>query len=178
VCGDGDEPYILDEADMRNADVVVAATGHDEDNLVVCLLGKLEYDVPLAIARINNPANEWLFTDRFGVDVPVSSTNVMFSLIESEVSLGDIITLLKLRADDMSIDELTLPADAGCVGKRLAELPLPPDTQVMVLIRAGKVVPPRGETVLAAGDELLILSPSGQEERLRVVFGVHAEPRL
>lgn len=177
VCGDGDEPYILDEAELRNAHAVVAATGHDEDNLVVCLLAKLEYAVPLAIARINSPANEWLFTERFGVDVPVSSTNVMFSLIESEVSMGDIVTLLRLRADNMAIDELSLPPDAGCIGKKVAELALPPETQIMVLIRAGKVVPPRGDTVLMGGDELLILSPVNAEEELRRVFGVHTEPK-
>jgi trk system potassium uptake protein TrkA len=177
VCGDGDEPYILDEADLRAAHAVVAATGHDEDNLVVCLLAKLEYGVPLAIARINNPANEWLFNERFGVDVPVSSTNVMYSLIESEVSMGDIVTLLRLRAEDLAIDEVTLPEDAGCVGKRLADIDLPPDTQIMVLIRDGKVVPPRGDTALLAGDNLLILSHTAAESALRAALGVHNEPK-
>lgn len=82
ICGDGDEPYILDSANIRNADAVVAATGDDEDNLVVCLLAKIEYDVPLTIARINNPANEWLFTKRFGVDEPVSNTAIMVELLD------------------------------------------------------------------------------------------------
>ena len=72
MCGDGDEPYVLEDADVAKADAIVAATGDDEDNLVVCLLGKYEYNVPLTIARINNPKNEWLFTEQFGVDVPVS----------------------------------------------------------------------------------------------------------
>lgn len=82
ICGDGDEPYVLDEADVRSADAVVAATGHDEDNLVVTLLGKYEYKVPVTIARINNPRNEWLFTDEFGVDMPVSNTAMMADLLE------------------------------------------------------------------------------------------------
>jgi trk system potassium uptake protein TrkA len=82
VCGDGDEPYVLDEADTRSADAIVAATGHDEDNLVVTLLGKYEYKVPVTIARINNPRNEWLFTDEFGVDMPVSNTQMMADLLE------------------------------------------------------------------------------------------------
>lgn len=82
VNGDGDEPYVLDDADVRSADAVVAATGHDEDNLVVTLLGKFEYKVPVTIARINNPRNEWLFTDEFGVDMPVSSTTMMAELLD------------------------------------------------------------------------------------------------
>lgn len=82
ICGDGDEPYVLDDANVRNADAIVAATGDDEDNLVVCLLGKLEYNVPVTIARVNNPANEWLFTETFGVDMTVSSTATMAELLD------------------------------------------------------------------------------------------------
>jgi trk system potassium uptake protein len=82
ICGDGDEPYVLDEADTRAANAIVAATGHDEDNLVVTLLGKNEYKVPVTIARINNPSNEWLFTDEFGVDMPVSNTSMMADLLD------------------------------------------------------------------------------------------------
>lgn len=82
ICGDGDEPYVLDDANARTADAIVAVTGHDEDNLVVCLLGKLEYNVPLTVARINNPANEWLFTEAFGVDVPVSNTTMIVAALE------------------------------------------------------------------------------------------------
>lgn len=81
-CGDGDEPSVLDDADVRSADALVAATGDDEDNLVVSLLGKNEYRVPVTIARINNPRNEWLFTDEFGVDMPVSNTTMMADLLD------------------------------------------------------------------------------------------------
>lgn len=88
VCGDGDEPYILDEANARNANAIVAATGHDEDNLVVCLLGKMEYGVGLTVARINNPANEWLFTEAFGVDVPVSNTTMIVDALDRCVEKG------------------------------------------------------------------------------------------
>jgi trk system potassium uptake protein TrkA len=85
LCGDGDEPYILEDANVSKADAIVAATGDDEDNLVVCLLGKFEYHVPLTIARINNPKNEWLFTEQFGVDVSVSNTSMIVSLLEEKV---------------------------------------------------------------------------------------------
>jgi len=81
-CGDGDEPHVLEAANAANADVLVAATGHDEDNLVVCLLGKHEYNVPLTLARVNNPKNEWLFTQRFGVDEPVSQTSMIATILD------------------------------------------------------------------------------------------------
>ncbi|HET6352272.1 MAG TPA: TrkA family potassium uptake protein [Coriobacteriia bacterium] len=82
IHGDGDEPAVLDAAGIRSAEVVVAATGHDEDNLVVSLLGKREYNVPTTLARVNNPRNAWLFTERFGVDETVSSTAAMVDVLE------------------------------------------------------------------------------------------------
>jgi trk system potassium uptake protein len=88
ICGDGDEPYILEDANVGRANAVVAATGDDEDNLVVCLLAKAEYKVPLTIGRINNPKNEWLFTDEFGVDVAVSNTTMIANLLEERVVSG------------------------------------------------------------------------------------------
>jgi len=176
LCGDGDEPYVLDDADARTADALVAATGHDEDNLVVSLLGKLEYDVPLTVARINNPSNAWLFTERFGVDVPVSNTSIMAEVLKS-VSLGDITTMLRLKAENMVIDEIVLSADAAAAGKRLADLSLPEGCQVMAIVSAGSVVVPRGETVLSAGDELLILAKTGHEAELRKVFAASGGAR-
>jgi trk system potassium uptake protein TrkA len=169
ICGDGDEPYVLDEADARNADALVAATGHDEDNLVVCLLGKAEYEAPLTIARINNADNEWLFTERFGVDVPVSNTAIMAEVLQ-HTSLGDIVTLLRLKAENMVVDQIVLPAHAAAVGKRLAELSLPQGSQVMAIVAKGEVVVPRGDTELHAGDELLILANSEDETALRSAF--------
>lgn len=82
IHGDGDEPAVLDAAGIRGSDVVIAATGHDEDNLVVSLLGKREYQVPVTLARVNNPRNAWLFTERFGVDETVSSTDAMVTVLE------------------------------------------------------------------------------------------------
>jgi trk system potassium uptake protein TrkA len=173
ICGDGDEPYVLDEANARGADALVAATGHDEDNLVVCLLGKAEYESPLTIARINNADNAWLFTERFGVDVPVSNTAIMAEVLQ-HVSLGDIVTLLRLKAENMVVDEIVLPSHAEAVGKRLVELSLPECSQVMAIVSDGAVVVPRGDTVLKAGDELLILAKCEDEGALRAAFGVRA----
>jgi len=174
ICGDGDEPYVLDEANARNADALVAATGHDEDNLVVCLLGKFEYQAPLTIARINNQDNAWLFTERFGVDVPVSNTAIMAEVLQ-HVSLGDIVTLLRLKAENMVVDEIVLPVESAAVGKRLADLTLPDCSQIMAIVSGGGVVVPRGDTVLHAGDELLILANCKDDSALRAAFGVGAK---
>lgn len=174
ICGDGDEPTVLDDAEVRRCDALVAATGHDEDNLVVCLLGKLEYEAPFTVARINNPANSWLFSNRFGVDVPVSNTAIMTEVLK-KVSLGDIVTLLRLQSEDTVIDELVLPAGARSVGKRLSELDLPGCGQVMAIVSDGAVVIPRGDTVLHAGDELLILARCEDDAALRQAFGIEEE---
>ena len=175
--GDGCEPAVLDRANAGHADLVAALTGDDEDNLVVCFLAKTTHQVPMVFARTNHPKNEWLFTKQWGVDVAVSTASVIYSLVEKEVSLGDVITLMGLSAENMVIDELTLPADAEAVGKSLAQLNLPRQSHVMAIISGGEVVVPKGDTVLRAGDEVLILSEVGTETRLRATFGVHAEPK-
>jgi len=176
IRGDGCEPSVLDRAQTGQTDLVAALTGDDEDNLVVSFLAKTTHQVPLVFARTNHPKNEWLFTKKWGVDVAISTANIIYSLIEKEVSLGDVITLMGLSAENMVIDELTLPADAKAVGKTLAELNMPKCAHVMAIISKGEVVVPRGDTLLAAGDEVLILSELGEETRLRATFGVHTEP--
>jgi trk system potassium uptake protein len=177
IRGDGCEPSVLDRALTGQADLVAALTGDDEDNLVISFLAKTTHQVPMVFARTNHPKNEWMFTKQWGVDVAISTANVIYSLIEKEVSLGDVITLMGLSAENMVIDELTLPADAEAVGKSLAELALPKCAHIMAIISKGEVIVPRGDTVLAAGDEVLILSELGEETRLRATFGVHMEPR-
>jgi trk system potassium uptake protein len=175
--GDGCEPSVLDRAGVAHADLIAALTGDDEDNLVVSFLAKTTYQVPMVFARTNHPKNEWLFTRAWGVDVAVSTAAVIYSLIEKEVSLGDVITLMGLSAENMVIDELTLPADAQAVGKKLSELHLPKCAHIMAIIHEGEVVVPRGDTELRAGDELLILSECGGETDLRRTFGVRSEPK-
>jgi len=173
--GDGCEPSVLDRANVGHADLVAALTGDDEDNLVVSFLAKTTLQVPLVFARTNHPKNEWLFTKQWGVDVAVSTANVIYSLIDKEVSLGDVITLMGLSAENMVIDELTLSPDADAVGKSLAQLDLPKAAHIMAIISGGEIVVPKGDTVLGAGDEVLILSAIGEETRLRETFGVHTK---
>jgi trk system potassium uptake protein TrkA len=175
VRGDGCEPSVLDRANAGHSDLVAALTGDDEDNLVVSFLAKTTMKVPLVFARTNHPKNEWLFTKMWGVDVAISTANVIYSLIEQEVSLGDVITLMGLRAENMVIDEVTLPAEAAAVGKTLAELDLPGRAHIMAIISKGEIVVPKGDTVLGAQDEILILSEVGAEKRLRATFGVKTD---
>ena len=128
----------------RSADLVAALTGDDEDNLVVSFLSKTTHQVPMVFARTNHPKNEWMFNRTWGVDVAVSAASVIYSLIDKEVSLGDVITLMRLSAENMVIDELKLPADAERRGSSLAELSLPKCAHVMAIITTGEVVVPQG----------------------------------
>jgi trk system potassium uptake protein TrkA len=171
LLGDGCEPYILDEARVLKADAVVAVTGHDEDNIVVCMLAKLEYEVPHTIARINNPKNEWLFRESFGVDVALSNTHMIAKLLQEEIALGDIVTLLKLRKGAMSLVELTLADDSMAVGEAIKDLTLPAEVVLATIIRGNELVLPKGTTVLEAGDEILAVTTGTGEAALQKSLG-------
>lgn len=166
VCGDGDEPYVLDEAEAGRADAIVAATGHDEDNLVVCLLGKNEYQVPITLARINNPANEWLFTKRFGVDLAVSNTEIMTGLLR-RASAGDVVAALRLKADGKVLEEIVIPEGSDIAGSTIGDLELPAEAQVIAIISGGEFRAPCSDYVIRARDELIVLDGGGAAEALR-----------
>jgi trk system potassium uptake protein TrkA len=172
IHGDACEPEVLDHAQVGMADLTIAATGDDEDNLVVAMLAK-HFGTQKVFARINHPRNEWLFTKDFGVDVPVSSTSVMLSLVEKELGFGDLVTLLRLQADNVSIDEITLPETATSVGKSLAEVDLPENTHIMAIVtREFGLTVAKGDTVLAAGDELLMFSDGQHQEEVCRALGI------
>lgn len=170
VCGDGCEPSVLDDAGVARADVLIAVSGQDEDNLVVSLLGKVEYEVPLVIARINNPKNAWLYNKRFGVDVPVSNTELISKVLLEQLTLGDVITLLKLKKGEFSLLECGIKQDSAVVGKEIAALLLPQECVLVSIIREGELIIPRGRTVLAAGDEVLIITHVNNEAALGTLF--------
>jgi trk system potassium uptake protein len=174
VRGDGCEPAVLDKAGAAQADLLAALTGDDEDNLVVSFLAKRTHRVPMVFSRTNHPKNEWMFTKAWGVDVAVSAATVIYNLIEKEVSLGDVITLMGLSSENMVIDDIKLSAGADSIGKRLGDLELPPRTHIMVIVANREIVVPHANHVLAAGDEVLILSEVGEETKLRETFGVHS----
>jgi trk system potassium uptake protein TrkA len=167
ILGDACEPWVLDKAEVRTSDVVVAATGDDEDNLVISLLSKQEYGVPHVVARVNHPKNEWLFNESWGVDVPMSPPHVLTALVEEAVTVGDLVRLFKLERGQVTLVEITIDETAPIAGRPLYELRLPPDCAVVAILRRGHVVIPQPETQLVAGDEILAIATLEAEERLR-----------
>jgi trk system potassium uptake protein TrkA len=170
LLGDACEPWVLEKAELRTADVVVAVTGDDEDNLVTSLLSKQEYGVPRVLARVNHPDNEWLFTEQWGVDAAVSPPHILTAMVEEEVSVGDLIRLLPLERGRISIVELTVPEDSPFAGHPMYELRMPPDSAIVAIIRESHVVIPQPETVITGGDEVLALSVPEAEEALRTAI--------
>jgi trk system potassium uptake protein TrkA len=167
LLGDACEPWVLEEAELSKAEVVVAATGDDEDNLVTSLLAKQEFAVPRVLARVNHPRNEWLFNEQWGVDAAVSPPHILTAMVEEAVTVGDLVRLIRLEGGRISIVELTLPEDSPSVGRPVYELRLPTDAAVVAILRDGHVVIPQPETVLAAGDEVLALANAMSERGLR-----------
>jgi trk system potassium uptake protein TrkA len=167
MLGDACEPWVLEGADLSSADVVVAATGDDEDNLVTSLLAKTEFAVPRVLARVNHPKNEWLFTEQWGIDAAVSPPHILTAMVEEAVTVGDLVRLIRLEGGRISIVEMTLPEVSPSVGRPLYELRLPPDSAIVAILREGHVVIPQPESVFAAGDEVVALSSAESERTLR-----------
>jgi trk system potassium uptake protein TrkA len=167
MLGDACEPWVLEAANMSGTEVVVAATGDDEDNLVTSLLAKQEFAVPRVLARVNHPKNEWLFNEQWGVDAAVSPPHILTAMVEEAVTVGDLVRLIRLEGGRVSIVEMTLPGGSPNAGRPLYELRMPPDSAVVAILREGHVVIPQPETVLAEGDEVLALAAPESEGQLR-----------
>ena len=167
--GNADEASVLADAGGNRADVVVAVTGDDEDNLVICQVAKRRFNVPRTVARINNPTNERIFR-LLGIDATVSSTEVILSVIEQEIPSQTLVPLLRLRNTDVEIVEATLPAASPLDGLALRDLDLPPESIVAIVIRDGEPIFPAGGTLLRSGDEIIALTRSTHEEELRQTF--------
>ncbi len=168
ILGDACEPWVLEEADLGTADVVVTATGDDEDNLVTSLLAKQEFGVPRVLARVNHPRNEWMFSEQWGVDQAVSVPHLLTALVEEAVTVGDLVRLLRLEGGRIGLVEVTIPDSSPNAGRPLYELRLPADAAIVAVLREGHVVIPQPETVLSAGDEVLALASGGSEVALRL----------
>ena len=167
MVGDACSPQFLEQAGLRKADVLIAATGDDEDNLVASLLAKQEFAVPRVVARVNHPVNEWLFDDSWGVDLAVSPPHMLTALVEEEVSSGDLVHLLKLQRGKVELVEVRLAADSPAVDRRIEELDLPSDVTLVAVLREGHVVTCRGTTPLVEGDEVLAIVGEQQVDVLR-----------
>lgn len=158
VSGNPMDIFILEQADIQHANVFAATTPNDAENLALCYMVRERYHVKRTIARVNNPRNAWLFTSMFNVDVAVNQADILSRLIEEEMSMGDMMTLLKLRRGKYSLVEEKVPADARAVGMAVKDLGLPANCVIAGIIRDGELMIPRGITTLAAGDEVLAIT--------------------
>jgi trk system potassium uptake protein TrkA len=162
---DACEVASLQRAGLDRVDVMVAATGDDEDNLVISLLAKQEFAVPRVVARINHPKNQWLFNESWGVDVSVSTPHLLTALVEEAVSVGSLVRLLQLQGGEARLVEVTLASDSPADGKSIVDLGIPRDATVVAVIRRDHVIVPRGDTTLYAGDEVVALvTPESEAE--------------
>ena len=170
VNADACELASLEEAGLQSCDVVIAATGDDKANLVVSLLAKTEFAVRRVVARVNNPRNEWLFTDSWGVDVAVSTPRMLAAMVEEAVSVGDLVRLMTLRQGQANLVELTLPHDTALAGSPVRSLGLPRDAALVTILRGGRVIVPQDDDSLEGGDELLLVATPETEEQIRTIL--------
>jgi trk system potassium uptake protein TrkA len=171
ILGSGSDPTVLEAAGINRANVVAAVTGLDETNLVVCSLARSEFKVPRIIARVNNPKNAWLYTPEMGVDVALNQADLLAHLIVEEMSLGDIMTLLKLRRGLYSLVEEKVDPNSVANGKAVRDLNLPPRCVLAAIIRKGELIVPRGDTVFQTADEVLAVVHSVEIPQLAAILG-------
>jgi trk/ktr system potassium uptake protein len=165
--GDACELSLLESIKLQDFDVVVAATGDDKANVVLSLLAKTEFAVSRVVARVNDPRNEWLFTDAWGVDVAVSTPRMLCALIEEAVAVGDLVRLMEFRTGQANLVEITLPEDTPWAGKPVRKLQLPRDAALVTILRGHRVIVPEADEPLEGGDELLFVAVTEVEEELR-----------
>jgi trk system potassium uptake protein TrkA len=165
----------LEECGLQTCDVVIAATGDDKVNLAAALLAKTVFAVSRVVARVNEAQNEPLFSAAWGVDVAVSTPLALVAATEGTIDVGHLVRLMALRQGRINLEKLTLPDDHPLIGTAVADLALPDNSALIVLIRSRRAMLPRPEDILRAGDELLFAANSAAEEQIRAV--VHALPR-
>jgi trk system potassium uptake protein TrkA len=167
---DACEVSSLRDAGLDRCDVVVAATGDDEDNLVVSLLAKTEFAVPRVIARVNHPKNEWLFNENWGVDLSVSTPHLITALVEEAVTVGRLVRILQFEGGQARLVEVTLAEDSPVVNRSISETDVPRDATFVAIVRDEHVVMPRGDTVFEAGDEVLAMVTPDSEDQVRTIL--------
>jgi trk system potassium uptake protein TrkA len=170
LVADACEVSSLRDAGLERCDVVIAATGDDEDNLVVSLLAKQEFGVPRVVARVNHPKNEWLFNENWGVDISVSTPHLITALVEEAVSVGRLVRILQFEGGNVRLVEVTLADNSPVVDKAIRELDIPRDATIVAVVRSEHVVMPRGDTVFEAGDEVLAMVTSDSEDDVRRIL--------
>jgi trk system potassium uptake protein TrkA len=171
LAGDGSSPQVLENAGVLKANVLAAVTGSDETNLVVTSLARFEFNVPRVIARLNNPKNAWLFTKEMGVDVALNQAEILARLVAEEMSLGDMMTLLKLRKGEYSLIEEKVHPLSLSANKNLRDLQLPEECVIVAIIRKSKLFIPHGDTILQPADEILALVHTSELKQLAILLG-------
>lgn len=171
IAGDGSSPQILESAGVLKANVLAAVTGSDETNLVITSLARFEFNVPRVIARLNNPKNVWLFTPEMGVDVTLNQADILARLVAEEMSLGDMMTLLKLRKGEYSLVEEKVHPLSPAANKYLRDLQIPSECVIVALIRKNQLIIPHGDTILQPADEVLALVHASQVNQLAILLG-------
>jgi trk system potassium uptake protein TrkA len=172
VHADACELSSLEAASLETYEVVIAATGDDKANLVLSLLAKTEFGVSRVVARVNDPRNEWLFDESWGVDVAVSTPRMLASLVEEAVSVGDLVRLMTFRQGQANLVEVTLPDNTPLAGKAVRKLQLPRDAALVTILRGGRVIVPQQDDPLEGGDELLFVASGDVEDDLRAAVGL------
>ncbi|GGY88929.1 potassium transporter TrkA [Streptomyces olivaceoviridis] len=170
VAGDACEPVLLEHAGALACDLVIAATGHDEDNLVISLLAKRQFAVGRVAARVNEEENAWLFGQRWGVDVAVPAATPLISLIEEATGATDTVALLRLSKAGVEVIETAITEESRAVGHKLGEIGLPAGTVVATVVREGRPTVPGPEVRLLPGDELLLVSHEATEQEIHAAF--------
>jgi trk system potassium uptake protein TrkA len=171
MIGNGADPTVLESAGIRKANVLAAVTGADETNLVVATLARFEFNVPRIIARVNSPKNAWMFTREMGVDVALNQADLIARLIVEEMSLGDMMTLLKLRKGQYSLVEEKIHSESVAAGKAVRDLSLPSECVLVAIMRKSELIVPRGNTVLQPADEVLAIVHADQLHELAKLLG-------
>ncbi|HEX2248123.1 MAG TPA: TrkA family potassium uptake protein [Arthrobacter sp.] len=170
LIGDACEITTLRDANLDEADVVVSATGDDKVNLVVSLLAKSEFGVARTVGRVNNPKNDWMFDDSWGVDVAVNTPRLMTALVEEAVEIGDLVRLLTLQTGVASMVEFTVPHDSPLVGRTLGSIDWPQDATVVAILRDDAPITPSMDDVIEDSDELFFVTTIAAEDQLRSVL--------
>lgn len=168
--GDGCEAATAEQAGFGRADMVLAVTGDDEDNLVICQLAKAKFNVPRTIARINNPKNETIFR-KLGIDTTISATAAILAQIEQELPSHALIPLLRLKGGGLEMVEVRVPADASVVGKKVIDVLLPQQSLIVLTVDPeGVPRVPTGDTVIHADDEVVAVTRVEHEDALRTIL--------
>ncbi|GGR84023.1 potassium transporter TrkA [Streptomyces humidus] len=170
VAGDACEPSLLEDAGALTADLVIATTGDDEDNLVISLLAKRQFSVPRVAARVNDAENAWLFDERWGVDASVPAATPLISLIEEATGATDTVALLRLSKAGVDVIETVITPQSRTSGRPLGDVRLPEGTVVATIVRDGQPTVPDPSTPLRPGDELLLVSHTATEQEIHAAF--------